>query len=116
MSRIHRRVPPKGSKIGIAFSGGLDTRCAVAWLARKGLDVFAYTADLAQPDEETPSDIPPVPVVPEGSTPQPRSESVTAHSAAERKISVKRPSSIGGQRMADRALQSPCRDLPVSRL
>ncbi len=52
MSRIHRRVPPKGSKIGIAFSGGLDTRCAVAWLARKGLDVYAYTADLAQPDEE----------------------------------------------------------------
>ena len=35
MSRIHRRVPPKGSKIGIAFSGGLDTRAAVAWLARK---------------------------------------------------------------------------------
>ena len=60
MSRIHRRVPPKGSKIGIAFSGGLDTRAAVAWLARKGLDVFAYTADLAQPDEESPSDIPPV--------------------------------------------------------
>ena len=60
MSRIHRRVPPKGSKIGIAFSGGLDTRCAVAWLARKGLEVYAYTADLAQPDEETPSDIPPI--------------------------------------------------------
>ena len=60
MSRIHRRVPPKGSKIGIAFSGGLDTRCAVAWLARKGLEVHAYTADLAQPDEESPADIPPV--------------------------------------------------------
>ena len=60
MSRIHRRVPPNGSKIGIAFSGGLDTRCAVAWLARKGLEVYAYTADLAQPDEESPSDIPPV--------------------------------------------------------
>ena len=60
MSRIHRTVPPKGSKIGIAFSGGLDTRCAVAWLARQDLDVYAYTADLAQPDEENPSDIPPV--------------------------------------------------------
>ena len=60
MSRIHRKVPPAGSKIGIAFSGGLDTRCAVAWLARQNLDVYAYTADLAQPDEETPSDIPPV--------------------------------------------------------
>ena len=52
MSRIHRRVPPKGSKIGVAFSGGLDTRCAVAWFARNGLEVYAYTADLAQPDEE----------------------------------------------------------------
>ena len=60
MSRIHRKVPPAGSKIGIAFSGGLDTRCAVAWLARQDLNVYAYTADLAQPDEETPSDIPPV--------------------------------------------------------
>ena len=60
MSRIHRTLPPAGTKIGIAFSGGLDTRCAVAWLARKGLEVYAYTADLAQPDEETPSDIPPV--------------------------------------------------------
>ena len=54
MSRIHRKVPPAGSKIGIAFSGGLDTRCAVAWLARQDLNVYAYTADLAQPDEETP--------------------------------------------------------------
>ena len=44
----------------MAFSGGLDTRCAVAWFARNGLEVFAYTADLAQPDEEAPSDIPPV--------------------------------------------------------
>ena len=60
MSRIYRQLPPKGTKLGIAFSGGLDTRCAVAWLAREGLDVFAYTADLAQPDEKDCSEIPPI--------------------------------------------------------
>ena len=59
MSRIHRSLPPKGSRIGIAYSGGLDTRCAVAWFARSGLEVYAYTANLAQPDESDPSDIPP---------------------------------------------------------
>lgn len=60
MSRIYRTLPPAGTKLGIAFSGGLDTRCAVAWLARYGLAVHAYTADLAQPDEESPADIPPI--------------------------------------------------------
>jgi argininosuccinate synthase len=60
MSRIHRTLPPAGTRIGVAFSGGLDTRCAVAWLAEQGMEVYAYTADLAQPDEESPSDIPPV--------------------------------------------------------
>jgi argininosuccinate synthase len=60
MSRIHRSLPPAGTRIGIAFSGGLDTRCAVAWFARNQLEVFAYTADLAQPDEESPADIPQV--------------------------------------------------------
>jgi argininosuccinate synthase len=60
MSRIHRSLPPPGTRIGVAFSGGLDTRCAVAWFARNGLEVHAYTADLAQPDEESPSNIPPV--------------------------------------------------------
>ncbi|MGE5785097.1 MAG: argininosuccinate synthase, partial [Myxococcales bacterium] len=39
-------------------SGGLDTRCAVAWLSRQGLEVHAYTADLAQPDEKDPAEIP----------------------------------------------------------
>jgi argininosuccinate synthase len=52
-------LPSAGTKIGVAFSGGLDTRCAVAWFARSGLEVHAYTADLAQPDEESPGDIPP---------------------------------------------------------
>src|SRR4051794_32727660 len=60
MSRIYRQLPPKGTRLGIAFSGGLDTRCAVAWLAEKGLEVYSYTADLAQPDEANPADIPPV--------------------------------------------------------
>jgi argininosuccinate synthase len=60
MSRIYRQLPPKGTRLGIAFSGGLDTRCAVAWLAEKGLEVYSYTADLAQPDESNPADIPPV--------------------------------------------------------
>jgi argininosuccinate synthase len=60
MSRIYRSLPPKGTKLGIAFSGGLDTRCAVAWLSRQGIEVHSYTADLAQPDEENASAIPPV--------------------------------------------------------
>jgi argininosuccinate synthase len=60
MSRIHRTLPPRGTRIGIAFSGGLDTRCAVAWMSRQGLEVFAYTADLAQPDETHVGDIPPI--------------------------------------------------------
>lgn len=59
MSRIYRTLPPAGTKLGIAYSGGLDTRCAVAWLARQGMDVYAYTADLAQPDEHDPAQIPP---------------------------------------------------------
>jgi argininosuccinate synthase len=60
MSRIYRSLPGKGTRIGVAFSGGLDTRCAVAWFARHGLEVHAYTADLAQPDEANTADIPPV--------------------------------------------------------
>jgi argininosuccinate synthase len=60
MSRIYKSLPPKGTPIGIAFSGGLDTRCAVAWMAEQGMAVHAYTADLAQPDEANPADIPPI--------------------------------------------------------
>ena len=60
MSRIYKSLPEKGTAIGIAFSGGLDTRCAVAWLSEQGMSVHAYTADLAQPDEENPADIPPI--------------------------------------------------------
>ncbi len=60
MSHLYRSIPPAGTRLGIAFSGGLDTRCAVAWLARQGLEVHCYTADLAQPDEKDPAEIPPV--------------------------------------------------------
>ena len=59
MSRIYRQLPPKGTRMAIAYSGGLDTRCAVAWMAEQGMTVHAYTADLAQPDEANPADIPP---------------------------------------------------------
>ena len=60
MSRIYRTLPPADTRIGIAFSGGLDTRCAVAWLSRQGMKVHAYTADLAQPDEANCGEIPAV--------------------------------------------------------
>ena len=60
MSRIYRALPPAGTKLGLAFSGGLDTRAAVAWMSRQGMKVHAYTADLAQPDEKNPNDIPPI--------------------------------------------------------
>src|SRR5687768_10013812 len=59
MSRIYRQLPAKGTRLAIAYSGGLDTRCAVAWLAEQGMSVYAYTADLAQPDEANTADIPP---------------------------------------------------------
>ncbi|MBL0214586.1 MAG: argininosuccinate synthase [Myxococcales bacterium] len=59
MSRIYRQLPAKGTRLAIAYSGGLDTRCAVAWMAEQGMTVHAYTADLAQPDETNVSDIPP---------------------------------------------------------
>jgi argininosuccinate synthase len=60
MSRIYRKLPPAGTRIGLAFSGGLDTRAAVAWMSKRGLDVYCYTADLAQPDEQNVEDIPPI--------------------------------------------------------
>ncbi|MEQ9367000.1 MAG: argininosuccinate synthase [Leptospirales bacterium] len=59
MSRIYKSLPPRGTKVGIAFSGGLDTRCAVAWMAQdEGLEVHAYTAHLNQPDEADVDSIP----------------------------------------------------------
>jgi len=42
---------PAGEKVGIAFSGGLDTSVAVAWMREKGALPCTYTADLGQYDE-----------------------------------------------------------------
>ena len=42
---------PKGEKIGIAFSGGLDTSAAIAWMRHHGAIPYTYTANLGQPDE-----------------------------------------------------------------
>ena len=43
---------PKGEKVGIAFSGGLDTSAALLWMRQHGAIPCAYTANLGQPDEE----------------------------------------------------------------
>jgi len=48
---------PIGEKVGIAFSGGLDTSAAIAWMRKKGSVPYAYTADLGQPDEDDFDDI-----------------------------------------------------------
>jgi argininosuccinate synthase len=42
---------PTGQKVGIAFSGGLDTSAALVWMRQKGAVPYAYTAHLGQPDE-----------------------------------------------------------------
>ena len=42
---------PVGEKVGLAFSGGLDTCCALAWMRENGAVPFAFIADLGQPDE-----------------------------------------------------------------
>ncbi len=49
---------PIGEKVGIAFSGGLDTSCAVAWMRHKWALPYAYTANLGQYDEDNYEDIP----------------------------------------------------------
>ena len=58
MNRIHSVCPPPSTPIGIAFSGGLDTRAAVLWLSKRNIKVYAYIADLAQPDEKNLKKIP----------------------------------------------------------
>src|SRR6266566_5161932 len=42
---------PIGRKVGIAFSGGLDTSAALHWMRAKGAIPYSYTANLGQPDE-----------------------------------------------------------------
>ena len=49
---------PRGEKVGIAFSGGLDTSAAVHWMRAKGAIPYAYTANLGQPDEPDYAEIP----------------------------------------------------------
>ena len=49
---------PAGERVGIAFSGGLDTSAALHWMKLKGAIPYAYTADLGQPDEPDYDDIP----------------------------------------------------------
>ncbi|WP_345798184.1 argininosuccinate synthase [Castellaniella sp. MT123] len=49
---------PVGQKVGIAFSGGLDTSAALLWMKNKGAIPFAYTANLGQPDEQDYDEIP----------------------------------------------------------
>ncbi|HEX6606497.1 MAG TPA: argininosuccinate synthase, partial [Chloroflexia bacterium] len=50
MSTILENLP-LGQKVGIAFSGGLDTSAALHWMRKKGAIPYAYTANLGQPDE-----------------------------------------------------------------
>ncbi|MFM8794710.1 MAG: argininosuccinate synthase, partial [Acidimicrobiales bacterium] len=57
MSKVLTSLP-SGERVGIAFSGGLDTSAAVAWMREKGAVPCCYTADLGQPDEP---DLPGVP-------------------------------------------------------
>src|SRR5215212_11192449 len=57
MANILQSVPA-GQKVGIAFSGGLDTSAALLWMRGKGAVPYAYTANLGQPDEPDYEDIP----------------------------------------------------------
>jgi argininosuccinate synthase len=57
MSTILNSVPA-GEKVGIAFSGGLDTSAALHWMRGKGAIPYAYTANLGQPDEADYDEIP----------------------------------------------------------
>ncbi|MBE7521034.1 MAG: argininosuccinate synthase [Burkholderiales bacterium] len=57
MSRILPSLPV-GQKVGIAFSGGLDTSAALHWMRARGAIPYAYTANLGQPDEPDYDDIP----------------------------------------------------------
>ena len=57
MSTILQHLP-LGQKVGIAFSGGLDTSAALHWMKLKGARPYAYTAHLGQPDEPDYDEIP----------------------------------------------------------
>ena len=57
MSKVLTSLPA-GERVGIAFSGGLDTSVAVAWMREKGAVPYTYTADLGQYDEPDVSGVP----------------------------------------------------------
>jgi argininosuccinate synthase len=57
MATILQNLPLK-QKVGIAFSGGLDTSAALLWMKQKGAIPYAYTANLGQPDEPDYEEIP----------------------------------------------------------
>src|SRR4249920_3109411 len=57
MANILQRIPA-GQKVGLAFSGGLDTSAALHWMRAKGAIPYAYTANLGQPDESDYDEIP----------------------------------------------------------
>ena len=57
MATILQRVPA-GERVGIAFSGGLDTSAALHWMRAKGAIPYAYTANLGQLDEPDYDEIP----------------------------------------------------------
>lgn len=58
MSQTILQNLPIGQKVGIAFSGGLDTSAALLWMKLKGANPYAYTANLGQPDEDDYNAIP----------------------------------------------------------
>ncbi|MGC7589706.1 argininosuccinate synthase [Bisgaard Taxon 46] len=58
MSNTILQQLPQGQKVGIAFSGGLDTSAALLWMRQNGAIPYAYTANLGQPDEEDYNAIP----------------------------------------------------------
>ena len=57
MSKVLTSLPA-GERVGIAFSGGLDTSVAVAWMREKGAVPCTYTADIGQYDEPDISGVP----------------------------------------------------------
>jgi argininosuccinate synthase len=57
MSKVLTSLPV-GERVGIAFSGGLDTSAAVAWMREKGAVPYCYTADLGQQDEDDLAGVP----------------------------------------------------------
>ena len=58
MSQTILESLPVNQKVGIAFSGGLDTSAALLWMKLKGALPYAYTANLGQPDEDDYNAIP----------------------------------------------------------